>query len=440
MKTTLRHSCSNISTSRKTCSQSRGELSELNGKFHFSSGSSACYINQFKHTARSVLALWFKLQKKMSESLAVATEQERSVTVKSGDNSWELSYVWLRDHCRCEKCFDHSNFQRLLDTVGIPLDIRPTQLTCGTDGLDLTWPDSHMTTYPWKWLEEFGPSGAKQQSHNAALQRILWDGATIKSVLPPDIAFQEFMETETGLKEAVERFYKLGLVFINGAQPNTEDVEKVASRFSRLQETFYGRACVVTFTQEIADSGYSKGSLSLHTDNTYFHEPNGALLFSCFKHDGEGGENPLVDGFYAAAKLKREHPDYYDALSTIPLVMQYVDQERDIKTHATMIKNDPITGAMQMIRYNVLDRGVLSHFTLRDMDRFYAANKAFATILQDPSSEFVVKLVPGRLMLIDNWRLLHGRSAFTGNRVMTSAYLQRDEMHSKIRTMLGVKI
>ena len=47
----------------------------------------------------------------------------------------------------------------------------------------------------------------------------------MRSMLPPDIPYKEFIETEAGLKEAVERFYKWGVVFFDGNQANTEDVE-----------------------------------------------------------------------------------------------------------------------------------------------------------------------------------------------------------------------
>ena len=89
-------------------------------------------------------------------------------------------------------------------------------------------------------------------------------------------------------------------------------------------------------------------------------------------------------------------------------------------------------------RFNNDDRTPLSHLSARDIDRYYAANKSFATILRDPASQYVIKLAPGRILLLDNWRLLHGRLAFTGHRVMAAAFFQCDEIHSKFRTMLGV--
>ena len=74
------------------------------------------------------------------------------------------------------------------------------------------------------------------------------------------------------------------------------------------------------------------------------------MLFTCFKHDGTGGDNPLVDGFHAAAKLKQTHPDHYEALSTIPLSANYKDKERYLEMHFKTLVHDPVTGDLLMIR------------------------------------------------------------------------------------------
>lgn len=36
-----------------------------------------------------------------------------------------VNFNWLRDHCRCEKCYDKSTSQRKFNFMDISLDIRP---------------------------------------------------------------------------------------------------------------------------------------------------------------------------------------------------------------------------------------------------------------------------------------------------------------------------
>lgn len=36
------------------------------------------------------------------------------------ENELKIDKFWLRDHCRCESCFDHSTNQRRLNILDIP--------------------------------------------------------------------------------------------------------------------------------------------------------------------------------------------------------------------------------------------------------------------------------------------------------------------------------
>lgn len=39
------------------------------------------------------------------------------------DKGLRLDLLWLRDHCRCNKCYDFSTFQRKINILDIPDDI-----------------------------------------------------------------------------------------------------------------------------------------------------------------------------------------------------------------------------------------------------------------------------------------------------------------------------
>lgn len=52
--------------------------------------------------------------------------------------------------------------------------------------------------------------------------------------------------------------------------------------------------------------------------------------------------------------------------------------------------------------------------------------------------EYWVQLVPGTAVVVDNHRVLHGRSAFTGKRRMCGAYIGMDDYLSKY-TVLSEK-
>ena len=91
-------------------------------------------------------------------------------------------------------------------------------------------------------------------------------------------------------------------------------------------------------------------------------------------------------------------------------------------------------------RFNVYDRGPLCHLSEDDIKAYYEAFRALAAEIQDPSSAIQIKLTPGRVMIFDNWRILHGRKGFTGKRIMTGCYLSRMEYLNTLRTVAGIKV
>jgi trimethyllysine dioxygenase len=164
------------------------------------------------------------------------------------------------------------------------------------------------------------------------------------------------------------------------------------------------------------------------------------------EHQGEGGHTLLVDGFFVAQKLKEQYPEYYDVLTRIN-VPTHSAGDKEILIHPTpksgfpIVRVSPKTNEVYQIRYNNHDRSVLSgqQFSPKDIDHFYRALKAWKDIVTDKQVEFWTKMKPGTAVIVDNWRVLHGRSSFTGKRRLCGAYLNWDDYRSRINTVLDKK-
>lgn len=65
----------------------------------------------------------------------------------------------------------------------------------------------------------------------------------------------------------------------------------------------------------------------------------------------------------------------------------------------------------------------------------YTALRAFEERLRAPENEYRYLLSPGRLVVFDNWRVLHGRSSYQGTRRLSGCYLDRDALHSRMRVV-----
>lgn len=179
---------------------------------------------------------------------------------------------------------------------------------------------------------------------------------------------------------------------------------------------------------------FLKAYLGPHAEHAYFCDPAGAQVFHCIKHDGEGGESHLIDGFYVADKIRREHPETFERLCTVPITFEYMEEGRHHMHTSPFFILDPITKQIKQIRYNNNDR--TPHLPLtntKDIRQFYEDLKIFTREMEALENRMILKLKPGTVIMFDNWRILHGRYGFTGKRAMVGVYVARTEYESKLR-------
>lgn len=57
-----------------------------------------------------------------------AFDERLFLTLKraESDEPIRVSYIWLRDHCRCNECYNHETFQRSLSILDVPEDVSPS--------------------------------------------------------------------------------------------------------------------------------------------------------------------------------------------------------------------------------------------------------------------------------------------------------------------------
>ena len=71
------------------------------------------------------------------------------------------------------------------------------------------------------------------------------------------------------------------------------------------------------------------------------------------------------------------------------------------------------------------------------VESWYAAYRAFARMLEDPAWQIRFKLEPGDLFVVDNRRVLHGRTPFagTGQRHLQGCYADMDGLRSRLAVL-----
>ncbi|XP_029114044.1 trimethyllysine dioxygenase, mitochondrial [Scleropages formosus] len=347
-----------------------------------------------------------------------------------------FDYVWLRDHCRSASCYNAKTNQRNLDTADVALTIRPIKTRVDDETLFLTWPDGHITRYNLGWLARNSYEGQKQ---SAMQPRILWNLDIYTNANVPSASWEAFMNCGDELKKFLHNFLLYGIAFVEGVPATIEDTEDVTQRVSLIRETMYGRMWSFTSDFSRGDTAYTKLALDRHTDTSYFQEPCGIQVFHCLRHEGTGGRTLLVDGFHAADKVFKQSPENFDLLARVPIKHEYIENMSNHRNHmigiGPVLNVYPWNNEVYMIRYNNYDRAVINTVPYDVVQRWYVAHRELTMELRRPENELWVKLKPGKVLFVDNWRVLHGRESFTGLRQLCGCYLTRDDVLNTARSL-----
>lgn len=300
-----------------------------------------------------------------------------------------------------------------------------------------------------------------------AIEKVLW-GKRIGSA-PPTVKYDEVMQSEEGVLKWVTKIAQYGFAFVSGVPPTPTDTEALIRRIAFIRETHYGGFW--DFTSDLAhgDTAYTDLALQAHTDTTYFTDPAGLQMFHLLSHTASktgsggssdssassstsssssssasprgpsGGESLLVDGFLAAAVLKDVHPDAYETLSRVRIRTHSAGDENTmirplLDGGYPILQHDEATGELVLVRYNNDDRSVL-RVDADEVESFYDALRKWNEILTNPEGEYWVQLKPGTALIFDNHRVLHGRSAFVGNRRLCGAYVNHDDYRSRLAVL-----
>ena len=235
---------------------------------------------------------------------------------------------------------------------------------------------------------------------------------------------------ERGLLDHLQREY--GFCYVDGCPIDAEKTKELLERISFIRITHYGGFYDFTSDLTMKDTAYTNLALPAHTDTTYFTDPAGLQMFHLLSHTfGEGGDSLLVDGFHAARVLHQNFPSCFRAMADTPIGWHASGNKGITITPATRYPVFNFAASKQVetprllqVRWNNDDRGTVG-FRRTESDtgeNWFVAARHFNDILKQKDMAYWAKYKPGRPVIFDNWRVLHGRSAFTGKRRMCGGY------------------
>ncbi|MCU1397480.1 MAG: Trimethyllysine dioxygenase [Acidimicrobiales bacterium] len=347
-------------------------------------------------------------------------------------------WIWLRDHAHDADTLHPVTQQRQLFTAGLPETLAPMAVALGVGDTGsgvgdvlIRWEhDDAPSVLPAAFLARYRhPRVARA---GVEVTPVLWDAATLDGA--PTVAFADVMASDEGIREWLGATSRFGFCLAVGTSATAEATEQLLRRIGYVRETIFGGMWEFTADLTKADTAYTDLELRPHTDGTYSHDAPGVQLLHYLEFVGTGGESTIVDAFAVAARLRSAHPDHYRTLSTVQVPGQYIGDGSHLLAARPVLRHDH-TGTLVQVSFNNYDR---APFLLPEdeMLAFYAALRAFDQLVNDPEMQWRHVLAPGEAMLFDNWRVLHGRCAYTGLRRMCGGYVNREDVESRYRQLL----
>ncbi|KKK17526.1 hypothetical protein ARAM_002529, partial [Aspergillus rambellii] len=329
--------------------------------------------------------------------------------------------------------------QRISDTFSIPRKVAITELAPRENTVKVTWSDRHSSLYSYSWLGVHTHKKINRRPGGSPLRlrpfRFFKQG---RDELPT-VSYEEVMDGDFAVLEWLENIYQWGFCFVKGVPVDPHATEELLERISFIRNTHYGGFWDFTSDLTFKDTAYTSEFLGAHTDNTYFTDPARLQLFHLLSHtDGDGGTNLLVDGFQAASILNEENPGAAKALLSVKHPF-HASGNDDVciqpADHFPVFRNHGYLRELYQIRWNNYDRAPKRDWWVDEQQRWYDAARHFDQIIRRPEMEVWTQLQPGTALIFDNWRMLHGRSQFTGKRRMCGGYINNDDFISRYRLL-----
>ena len=339
--------------------------------------------------------------------------------------------LWLLSACSCARCGSTESAVRHALLTELPDEPEVVSVSTDVEGcLNVEWGDGHRSCFEPIWLR--GHCLSDEEREHRLFKPQLW-GKEIGNSLPY-MSYTEVSADADRHLGFLETLRDLGFVILQAVPADRERTEEIADLVGKLRLTNYGIFELKSKPNpEIV--GDMAVALNLHTDEPYRRDPPAITLFHVLAQSDHGGDSTITDGFHVAEALRRQDPKAFKILASKPARFHRTLKEgRAFEIEAPIISVDH-TGAVTGIR--ILDRGMAPvDASVDDVVPFYGAVRKFLALVYAGEGMITIKLQPGEMLVFNNQRLLHGRTAFDPScsaRHVRSCHVDLDEFHSKLR-------
>jgi len=328
--------------------------------------------------------------------------------ISEPDRTFDFHLRWLRHNCDVDR--HAATGERLIESADLPAVLGVDEIAIDDAVLRVRWThDRRVSRFPLAWLRE----------HAYAVDRELLPR-------PPSLVSNLEVDGETGpavlAERVLARLAARGAAVIRRNIPATE--AELEAWIEELEERgLRATACHVGRTEDLridpADLlGNEDAAIGLHTDQPFLEEAPRYTLLQCIRAADTGGEILLADAAAAFDYLASLDREAADLLSTISI--RFHGHQRDVAVVAPLVGRRD--GRFQ-IRSSYFATSPY-RVPFAKMESWYRAHDRFVEILRDPRHHYGLRLGPDEVLLYDNHRMVHGRTAFRGPRWFRSIFFR----------------
>ncbi|XP_063962976.1 gamma-butyrobetaine dioxygenase-like [Lytechinus pictus] len=380
-----------------------------------------------------------------NDRLCITWNDSNSTTSSSSlSSSSSFPLIWLRDNCRCPECFSATTLSRIAPFRNIndnSIKVNTVSLADDLKSVSINWGDGHVSHYPARWLR-CNAFSESEPDPLADIQLQLWDASTCRDRMQK-FDFNDLLSDDRALYDMLLEVKVLGIALIENTPLRFGQLHRLGDRVGFLLPSNYGETFQVQSKVGASNAAYLATDLPLHTDLTYYNNQPGIQMLHCIQQaDLQGGENTLVDGFKVAEDIMKSSPDSYDVLTK--QILEFYDTGTDSvgeyfqhSRHSVLRLNGK--NKVDQVTFSDHGRSAMTRMQVDDVIKTYKALSSFTARLYAPENVFEYKMKDGETLIMDNYRVLHGRKSFTmtpgSARHLEGGYFDWDTVMSKLRVL-----
>ena len=347
------------------------------------------------------------------------------VFLKLPKKKLEIHPLWLRERARLDNLYDKNTDQRLYDPSELNTNLKIKKASISNGHLNINFNDGIKFDYEIKEL-------FYELNKNLPYEKpILWNS---KLKLAPTANYKEHMFETISMYDLLQNFYKYGFVIIKNAPVDEDFIVKFANSIGTVRPTNFGTTFNVRSEKNYNDLAYTTFHIAPHTDNPYRKPIPCIQLLHCIYNEVKGGFSTVTDGFAVAEYLKKNHKDLFNILTSTKVRYRFVDKDIILENWGEIIELDENKLTKHIRHSHRLD--YVPILEKKKLEKFYQARRLFSKLCASKKFELKFKLIPGDIIMIDNHRALHGRTAFDpneGKRFLKGCYIDHDSTEGKLR-------